>query len=127
VINFLAVFLGGGLGSVTRYALGLAIKKMGFMAPLATLTSNVFASALLLGLLATYTTQSGDALKSNPWLLLWTVGFCGAFSTFSTFAADTISLLHSHGALWSIGNIAINVISCIAIGWWIWSAMQAVN
>ena len=53
-MKFLAIFLGGGLGSVTRYALGLLIKRLGFMAPLGTLASNVLASALLLGLIATY-------------------------------------------------------------------------
>lgn len=126
-MNLIAVFLGGGLGSVTRYALGLAIKRLGFMAPAGTLASNVLASALLLGLLAMYANESGGAVKSNPWLLLWTVGFCGAFSTFSTFAADTIALFQTHGLMWSVGNIAVNVLLCVAVGWWIWSTTQAVQ
>ena len=126
-MNLLAVFLGGGLGSVTRYALGLAIKRLGFMAPVGTLASNVLASALLLGLIAMYTSEVGGAVKSNPWLLLWTVGFCGAFSTFSTFAADTIALFQTHGLMWSVGNIAVNVFLCVAVGWWIWSTTQAVQ
>jgi len=126
-MNFLAIFLGGGLGSVTRYALGLLIKRLGFMAPFGTLASNVIASALLLGIIATYSNAIEGSLKTNPWLLLWTVGFCGAFSTFSTFAADTLSLFHSHGMAWSIGNVVVNVVFCIATGWWIWSAMQPVQ
>ena len=126
-MNLLAVFLGGGLGSVTRYALGLAIRRLGFMAPVGTLACNVLASALLLGLLAMYASESGGPIKSNPWLLLWTVGFCGAFSTFSTFAADTIALFQTHGLMWSVGNIAVNVVLCVAVGWWIWSTSQAVQ
>ena len=126
-MNFLAVFLGGGLGSVARYALGLAIKKLGFMAPIGTLASNVLATAMLLGLIAAYSKSPEDSTKMNALFLLWTVGFCGAFSTFSTFAADTISLHSSHGLAWSIGNIAVNVTFCIALGWWIWSTIEPVH
>ena len=126
-MNFLAVFVGGGLGSVTRYSLGLAIKRLGFMAPIGTLASNVLASALLLGLIATYSNSPDASMKSHSWQLLLTVGFCGAFSTFSTFAADTIALFQTHGLAWSLGNIAVNVVFCVATGWWIWSSMQPVH
>lgn len=125
-MNFLAVFIGGGLGSLARYSVGLWIQKLGWMSAWATLASNVLASALLLALLAHATAGSvGWPAKHQPLFVLLTVGFCGAFSTFSTFAADTLSLHASHGAMWSVANVATNLLLCLGVGYFVWTASSA--
>ena len=125
-MNFIAVFIGGGLGSLTRYALGLAVGKMGWMSPWATLTSNALATALLLTLMAQAAAAAeGWPIKYQALYMLLTVGFCGAFSTFSTFAADTLSLHASHGWLWATVNVLANVILCLAVGLAIWATSPA--
>tara|TARA_B100000575_G_C23032878_1_gene594619 strand:- start:791 stop:1024 length:234 start_codon:yes stop_codon:yes gene_type:complete len=64
---------------------------------------------------------AGWPSKTQPLFLLLTVGFCGAFSTFSTFAADTLALHASHGPLWSITNVLANVIMCLILGAVVWT------
>lgn len=120
-MNFVAVFIGGGLGSLARYALGLGVSKLGWLSPWGTLASNVLATALLLTLMVQASAgAAGWPGKAQPLFLLLTVGFCGAFSTFSTFAADTLSLHTSHGLAWSAANVLANVLMCLAVGALVW-------
>lgn len=104
--EFIAVGAGGALGSIARYALsGLAlggVQLLGF--PLGTLTVNA-AGSLLIGLL-TATLRSETA----AWLL--TVGFCGGFTTFSTFSLDALRLLKAG----SYGPAAAYVGASLALG-----------
>jgi fluoride exporter len=124
-VNVIAVFLGGGLGSVVRYLLGQGVVKWGGIAPIGTLMSNVLATALLMGLLG-YQLGLGNEKTPviGPWMLLMTAGFCGGFSTFSTFSADTIQLVQNHGFGWGAANIGCNLVCCLLAGWWSWSAFQ---
>ena len=88
--NLLAVMVGGALGSGVRYAvagLWLAPATHGF--PWGTLVVNVTGS-LALGFLARYV---GPAHESQALLLFLTVGLCGGYTTFSTFALDTFVLV----------------------------------
>ena len=118
-MNALAVFIGGGLGSLARYGVGYGITAVGWTTPISTLISNVLASALLLFLLGQAANASESLSPRNHALFaLLTVGFCGAFSTFSTFAADTIQLFQTHGWAWAVGNMLANLILCIGVGYW---------
>lgn len=81
----LLVFLGGGLGSVARYLLSLKLNNFENAMPFGTMLANILGS-LIIGLIFGYTAKSG-ALTENHSLLLAT-GFCGGFTTFSTFAYE---------------------------------------
>lgn len=89
----LLVFLGGGLGSLIRYILGRWVATLHtHHFPLGTLTANIlacFALGLMVGLADT------RQLLSPAAKIFWTIGFCGGFSTFSTFSAETLSLVQS--------------------------------
>lgn len=89
--NLLYVMAGGAVGAALRYLIGLACSRMTWTTmPLGTLSVNL-AGCFLLGVLMAlgqkYITFSGA-----PYLML-TVGVCGAFTTFSTFSADSIRLM----------------------------------
>jgi CrcB protein len=86
MLNWLAVFLGGGLGSLCRYGISQYINSSAF--PWATLIANGLA-CLVLGLAIGYSSRLGWAA---PWKLLAATGFCGGFSTFSTFAKEAFDL-----------------------------------
>ncbi len=83
--DVILVFLGGGLGSVARYGLGIWLNDTVKAIPLGTILANVLGS-LLIGFLLTYA-----GLKhwvSPQYTLLLATGFCGGFTTFSTFAYE---------------------------------------
>ncbi len=88
-MNFLMVFLGGGCGSVLRYAVGLVLPSSAF--PWATLTVNVIGS-LAIGLFGGWTARFG---WSDGVRLALTAGLCGGFTTFSTFSKESLALVES--------------------------------
>ncbi len=117
---YLLVFLGGGLGSVLRYALGKAvpIHLLGFPFPVGILTVNLLASAVL----GTLVSWSASRPEAEPWRLLLGVGVCGGLSTFSSFSQDNLFLLQQGRVGVAFLNIALNVVGCLlasAIGWWL--------
>lgn len=110
--SFAIVFLGGGLGSVVRYALGRWINALHTQSfPWGTFAVNVMA-CLVLGIVVGLADHKQIMSASSR--LFWTVGFCGGFSTFSTFSHETLYLLQE-GMTWSsITYILASLTCCIA-------------
>ncbi len=89
----LAVFIGGGLGSIIRYLFGVFLNRTNpHIFPIHTLSANVV-GCFVIGLVFAFFASRAD-LSSNLKLFL-TVGFCGGFTTFSTFSYETINLLQT--------------------------------
>ena len=86
------VFVGGGLGSVLRYIIGRYLNQTGSGFPLGTFTANILGS-LLIGIIIGLAAKN-NTLSQNQTLLLAT-GFCGGFTTFSTFAYENHVLFKS--------------------------------
>jgi len=84
-MNLLLVALGGFLGSIVRFAISLKMKKR----ILGTWIANISGSMLLAFLLKFYTDGS---ISNSAWHFLG-IGFCGAYTTFSTFGNETLHLL----------------------------------
>ncbi len=115
-MNFLMVFLGGGCGSVLRYAVGLAIPSAAF--PWATLMVNALGS-LAIGLFGGWSARFGwsDGLR-----LALTVGLCGGFTTFSTFSKESLALAESGRwcvfIAYVIGSIILGL-AAVTLGYYI--------
>ena len=85
---YLFVFIGGGLGSICRYGIAQILSQYNFHFPWATFTANAL-SCIILGALVGWSLKEG--MTDSTKLLLLT-GFCGGFSTFSTFSNETFHL-----------------------------------
>jgi CrcB protein len=110
--DILLVFVGGGAGSTVRFLLGRWVNAMHSQNfPWGTLTVNVIA-CLVLG----YVVGIADhrQIISPAARLFWTVGFCGGFSTFSTFSAETLNLMQNGFHLSVILYIILSLILCLA-------------
>jgi CrcB protein len=79
------VFIGGGFGSVARYFVGKYLNTPGNHIPYGTFLANVLGS-LLIGLILGYLSKTSNMSQSQS--LLLASGFCGGFTTFSTFAYE---------------------------------------
>jgi CrcB protein len=109
-MNFFFVFLGGGLGSVARFALSYCFRYPSATSfPWATLLANGL-SSLILGLLLGTLAHRQD--NHATMYALVATGFCGGFSTFSTFSAETVFLLKSGAWQLALMNIGINLLVC---------------
>ncbi|MEM6380454.1 MAG: fluoride efflux transporter CrcB [Bacteroidota bacterium] len=90
-MTYFWVFLGGGIGSIFRYGIAKQINTESFSWPWATFIANLLA-CLCLGVLVALNAKG--ILKGNLPVLLMT-GFCGGFSTFSTFAYESLVLFQN--------------------------------
>jgi CrcB protein len=81
----LLVFIGGGVGSVARYLLGKWLNNLETAIPYGTMLSNVLGS-LLIGIVLGYLAKTNTVSETTT--LLFATGFCGGFTTFSTFAYE---------------------------------------
>lgn len=117
--DLLLIFAGGGLGSVARFFTGkVAGTILPSNFPYGTLASNVL-SSLVLGL---FLGSSLSKIENDSWRFFIAIGFCGGFSTFSSFSNETFELLRNGEMLPAGINIVGNVIICllmIGAGYWI--------
>ena len=90
--EIVAVFVGGGIGSIIRYL----ITKVSFFSsnsfPYSTFISNII-GCFILGLALTYFMKN-DSQNSTIFIFI-AVGFCGGFTTFSTFSSEGLELINN--------------------------------
>ena len=109
--NIMLVALGGAVGSVARYLVSRALSGTVLAAfPLGTLAANVL-GCLIIGLVCGLADGDGPHVGADLKLLL-TVGFCGGFTTFSTFMNESLTLCKAGDALLA----AVYVGASVALG-----------
>jgi len=110
LINYIFVFVGGGIGSVARFLVASWIgQKWGRSFPLGTLVVNVSGS-FLIGFLMTL---MAELFIENPqWRLFLVIGGLGGYTTFSTFQYETGKLVIDG----ELGYAALNLVLSVALG-----------
>ena len=130
--EILFVAVGGALGALARYAVGLgAARLLGQGFPWGTLAVNV-AGCFLMGLVLALLLQLGGQPQLTPaikaQLAFWkqgvAIGFLGGLTTFSSFGADTLREFQAGRPALALANIAANVICSLAAVWAGWVLMQ---
>ena len=117
--QLLLVFFGGGLGSSLRYVIGKHLNNPETGIPYGTFAANIIGS-LIIGIVL------GFALKNNTFssntVTFIAVGFCGGFTTFSTFAYENHLFLKSgdflNFSIYTIGSFIIGF-AAVFFGMWV--------
>ena len=118
----IAVFIGGGTGSVARWLLSMRFNPLHQAIPMGTRAANLI-GAFIIGMgLAWFNRMT----NIDPmWKVLITTGFCGGLTTFSTFSAEVVFLFQEGRMGWALTNIAVNMLGSFAmtvIAFWLFSS-----
>jgi CrcB protein len=114
-MKYLLILVGGGTGSLARYATGTAItSRFAGRFPVGTMVVNV-TGCFLIGLIMTLLTER---LQPHPyWRLALVVGFLGGYTTFSSFEWETFSSVREGGFWIGLGNVVGSVVLGYAAVW----------
>ena len=108
MLNIIAVGLGGFVGAVCRYLIGLIPVNEVTQFPIKTFLINII-GCIVIGIIAVAATKNNEL---NPHLLLFLkVGVCGGFTTFSTFALESADLIRNGlmALAYMLGSVIVGV------------------
>ncbi|WP_295697711.1 fluoride efflux transporter CrcB [Lapillicoccus sp.] len=115
----LLVSLGAAVGAPGRWLVDRAVQRRHTgLVPWGTLTVNLVGSLVLGGVLG----WSSAPDRGHDLALLLGTGFCGAFTTFSTFAVESVRLLEGGRSRYAAGYVLLSLVAgCLlaAVGWWL--------
>lgn len=109
----LIVMLGGALGTLARYGVAVLAQPISRSLPWGTILINVSGS-LLIGFFGTLTLAQGRFPVSDALRLFVMIGFCGGYTTFSSFSLQTLDLIRAGAPLRAGINVAASVALCLA-------------
>ena len=114
MLDFLAISLGAIVGANLRYWMSrYAFRVLGPVFPYGTLSINVLGS-FVLGFFLVWTTER--VMVDPRWRLLIAVGFCGGYTTFSSYAYETMAFFEQgQWTLMAANFVANNLLACLAV------------
>jgi len=111
MIKLLCIAIGGAAGALSRYGVGQAARRLGVEFPWGTLCVNL-AGSFLIGLVAGTQMKVSDSARMQLLTALFVTGFLGAFTTFSAFSLESVSLIRRE----QFGLAAANVLANCVLG-----------
>ena len=114
MLDFLAISAGAVAGANLRYWMSrYAVRLLGPVFPYGTLAINMLGS-FVLGFFLVWTTER--AVVDPRWRLLIAVGFCGGYTTFSSYAYETMAFFeHGQWMLMAANFVSNNLLACAAV------------
>ncbi|EIC23422.1 fluoride efflux transporter CrcB [Thiorhodovibrio frisius] len=115
ILQLSAIAAGGAFGAVARFAVSTGVYRLlGREFPWGTLAVNVSGSLLMGALFVLFLERS---LVSAEWRSAILIGFLGAFTTFSTFSLETLTLVEQGEVLRALLNVSVSVLLCLGACW----------
>lgn len=109
--TLILIGIGGFIGSISRYLTSIYVSKLfDSTFPYGTLTVN-FVGSLLIGVIFGFSDRFN--WLTPDWRFFLATGFCGGYTTFSTFSYETINLLREGDWYLGFGNVSLSVIICL--------------
>jgi CrcB protein len=111
------IAVGSAVGGVFRYwCSGVAARLIGETFPWGTLIVNVVGS-FIIGFVATLTAPDGRVFLASTARLGIMAGFCGGYTTFSSFSLQTLNLMNDGEWIYAGANVVASVVLCLAAVW----------
>lgn len=115
--SYFWIAIGSALGGIARYfCSGVAARLIGETFPWGTLIVNVLGS-FIIGFFATLTGPDGRVFVGSTARQFVMVGFCGGYTTFSSFSLQTLNLINDGEWLQVGANIGGSVVLCLGAVW----------
>src|ERR1035437_7806207 len=116
-MDYLWVFLGGGLGSIARYICsGVIVRHIGETFPWGTLLVNV-SGCFIIGFFATFTGPDGRLMASPSFRTFFMLIICGGYTTFSSFSLQTLAQMQDGEWFRAGANFVLSVALCLFSVW----------
>ena len=110
--SLIVIAIGASVGAWLRWLLGIKLNALFPTIPPGTIVANMV-GGYLIGLTIAFLAASPSL--SPEWRLLIITGFCGGLTTFSTFSAETVTLIQEGKLLWALGSISLHVVGSLAM------------
>lgn len=122
--NTIMVAIGGAIGSVGRYLIGLWMAPYSQNLPWATILINI-AGSFAITFFGALTVANGRAPLPDLWRVFFMVGICGGFTTFSSFSLQTLTLAQDGEWFRAGANAVLSLVLCL-VGVWLGHVLASV-
>jgi CrcB protein len=127
VTSYFWIAIGSALGGMARYwCSGVAARLIGETFPWGTIIVNIVGS-FIIGFFATLTGPDGRIFADTLTRQFVMIGFCGGYTTFSSFSLQTLALVQDGEWLLASANIALSVIACLLAVWAGYALAASIN
>jgi fluoride exporter len=127
MVTYIWIAIGSALGGMARYwCSGVAARLIGETFPWGTIVVNVVGS-FIIGFFATVTGPDGRIFAGTLTRQFVMIGFCGGFTTFSSFSLQTLNLANDGEWLQAGGNIVGSVVLCLIAVWMGYMLASSIN
>jgi CrcB protein len=117
MLNYIVIMIGGALGTGARFwASGAVARRIGEFFPFGTLTVNVTGS-FIIGFFAALTDPAAPFLVAPRLRQFFMIGFCGGYTTFSSFSLQTLDLAQDGDWLKAALNALVSFAFCMVAVW----------
>ena len=117
MLNLLLIFVGGGLGTLARWAVsGLVARRIGETFPWDTIAVNV-TGCFIIGVFAALTGPEGRAQAPASFRQFFMIGICGGYTTFSAFGLQTLTLAEDGEWFKAGANAVLSLVLCLFGVW----------
>ena len=125
--SYFWIAIGSALGGMARYwCSGIAARLIGETFPWGTMIVNIVGS-FIIGFFATLTGPDGRIFADTLTRQFVMIGFCGGYTTFSSFSLQTLALVQDGEWLLASANIALSVIACLLAVWAGYALAASIN